>query len=63
MSGVGSSFRDLLREEIEVAWDAAVACELTGHHELAQWWRWRVLDLEAYLADAEPGDGVGSAVA
>jgi len=46
------SFRDLLEDQLEAALDAALANELTGNAELAEWWRWRAEDLSRYLHDS-----------
>jgi hypothetical protein len=62
---VPESFRDLLCDEIAAARDAVAANELLGQHQLAEWWQWRVRDLELYLdalrfavvpAEQEPSD-------
>jgi hypothetical protein len=47
-------FRELLNDQISAARDAAEANDLLGHPDLGEWWRWRVYDLERFLADAEP---------
>jgi hypothetical protein len=43
------AFRDLLRDQIAAAHDAAVANDLIGQEDLADWWRWRAEDLGRYL--------------
>ena len=48
------SFRDLLTDQLAAARDAATANDLLGLPELAEWWRWRVRDLEEYLRDLGP---------
>jgi hypothetical protein len=48
------SFRDLVIEQLAAARDAATANDVIGRPELAEWWRWRVRDLEDYLRDAGP---------
>jgi hypothetical protein len=47
------AFRDLLTDQIEAALDAAVANDLIGQQDLADWWRWRAEDLGRYLADSD----------
>lgn len=49
------TFRDLLTDQIDAALDAAVANDLTGNAELADWWRWRAEDLSSYLTDNDDG--------
>ena len=52
MLPVEPAFQDLLRDQIEAARDAAVANELIGQEDLADWWRWRAEDLGRYLTDS-----------
>ena len=52
-------FRDLLQDQIAAAHDAAVANELIGQDDLADWWRWRAEDLSRYLQDSGSRD-IGS---
>jgi hypothetical protein len=47
-----TTFRTLLQDQIEAAGDAAMANELIGQPDLAEWWRWRAEDLRQYLADS-----------
>jgi hypothetical protein len=47
-------FRELLNDQISAAHDAAEANDLLGQADLGEWWRWRVDDLERFLADADP---------
>jgi hypothetical protein len=54
---VPSVFRDLLTDQIEAARDAAVANDLIGQQDLADWWRWRADDLSRYLADSDDFPG------
>lgn len=49
------TFRDLLHDEIAAARDAADANDLLGRPDLAEWWRWRVRDLQGYLESVAPG--------
>jgi hypothetical protein len=53
--GEDMSFRELLHNQIDAARGAAAANDLIERHELAQWWRWRVRDLEEYLENTDPG--------
>jgi hypothetical protein len=48
-------FRELLDDQISAARDAAEANDLLGHTDLGDWWRWRVADLERFVADVAPG--------
>ena len=45
-------FRDLLQDQIEAAHDAALANDLIGQDDLADWWRWRAEDLSRFLLDS-----------
>jgi hypothetical protein len=47
-------FRELLREQLSAACDAAEADEMLTDVQLGEWWRWRVLDLERYTDDMGP---------
>lgn len=47
-------FREFLQEQLQAARDAAEANDLLGDLQLRDWWRDRVSDLEAYLADVGP---------
>lgn len=49
-------FRELLQDQVNAARDAAIANDLLGQADLAEWWRWRVQDLESYLADVATVD-------
>jgi hypothetical protein len=55
------AFRDLLADQIEAARDAAVANDLIGQQDLADWWRWRAEDLSRYLADGDDFPGLHAA--
>lgn len=48
-------FRDLVIEQIAAAHDEAAANALAGRDELADWWYWRVHDLQRYLEDESAG--------
>ncbi len=47
-------FVDLLHDQLKTARETAAAHDLLGDSQLGDWWRGRVQDLEAYLADAVP---------
>ena len=55
------AFTDLLMDQIEAAHDAAVANDLIGQLDLADWWRWRAEDLSRYLADSDDDPGLQAA--
>lgn len=48
------SFVDLLLDQLRSARAAAATYDLQGDSQLRDWWRGRVQDLEAYLADVAP---------
>ena len=50
-------FRELLNDQISAARDAAEANDLLGQTDLGDWWRWRVIDLEQFVADTAPAEG------
>ncbi|MGZ4589377.1 MAG: hypothetical protein ACXV2I_01125 [Actinomycetes bacterium] len=55
------SFLDLLTDQLAASRDAAAANDLLGWPDLAEWWRWRVRDLEDYLRDLmSPLEGVNA---
>ncbi|MGZ4597782.1 MAG: hypothetical protein ACXV4A_02670 [Actinomycetes bacterium] len=55
------SFLDLLTDQLAASRDAAAANDLLGRPDLAEWWRWRVRDLEDYLRDlVSPLEGVNA---
>ncbi len=58
---VQPAFCDLLRDQIEAARDAALANDLIGERDLADWWRWRAEDLSRYLVDGSGDPGLHAA--
>jgi len=48
------SFIDLLHDQLRSARAAAAAYDHQGDSQLGDWWRGRVQDLEACLADVAP---------
>lgn len=48
-------FRDLVIEQIDAAHDEAAAHALAGQDDLADWWHWRVHDLQRFLDDESAG--------
>ena len=58
---VEPGFRDLLQDQIEAARDAALANDLIGQQDLADWWRWRAEDLSRYLVDSDENPGLKAA--
>ena len=58
---VQPAFRDLLQDQIEAARDAALANDLIGQQDLADWWRWRAEDLGRYLVDSGDDQGLQAA--